>query len=112
MAASTLATVICHYRVRAGKEPEFLALLERHWPALRRLDLVTEDPSRIYRGRDERGQPMFWEIFDWRSAEAAGKAHSHPEIAAIWEPMDLLCESREGRPNMEFPHVKRVRFAW
>jgi hypothetical protein len=112
MAAKSPATVICHYRVKAGKEPDFLALLDRHWPALHRLGLVTDDPSRVYRGQDDRGKPMFWEIFDWSSEDAAGKAHAHPEIAAIWEPMDVLCESREGRPNMEFPHVARVRFAW
>jgi len=25
---------------------------------------------------------------------------------AIWEPMDKLTEKRDGRPNMEFPHVQ------
>jgi hypothetical protein len=106
------ATVICHYRVRVGQEKAFEALLERHWPALRRLGLATDEPSRVYRGADEQGRPLFFEIFHWVSETAAEKAHSHPEIAAIWEPMDGLCESRDGRPNMEFPHVEAVRFAW
>jgi hypothetical protein len=106
------ATVICHYRVRSGQEQAFEALLERHWPALRRLGLATAEPSRVYRGADEKGRPLFWEIFSWSSDDAAGRAHSHPEVAAIWEPMDALCESREGQRNMEFPHVEPVRFAW
>lgn len=106
------ATVICHYRVRSGQEPAFTALLERHWPALRRLGLATAEPSRVYRGADAKGRPMFWEIFSWVNGEAAEKAHMHPEIAAIWEPMDALCEAREGLRNMEFPHVEAVRFPW
>ena len=101
-------TVICHYRVRKGREAEFLSLLRRHWPTLRRLGSVTEEASQIYRGDDEQGRPMFWEIFHWKSAAAFEKAHQHPEVLAIWEPMDGLCEPRDGRPNMEFPHVERV----
>jgi hypothetical protein len=27
-------------------------------------------------------------------------------VAAIWEPMDGLCEARAGKPNREFPHVQ------
>ena len=106
MAASE--TVLCHYYVKAGNEAEFERLLRRHWPTLRRLGAVTDEPSQVYRGRDARGRPTFWEIFHWKSAAAFEKAHSHPEVLAIWEPMDALCETREGRPNMEFPHVKRI----
>ena len=101
-------TVICHYRVKPGKEKEFEGLLKRHWPTLRRLGTVTDEPSQVYRGRDAKDRPMFWEIFHWKSAAAFEKAHSHPEVLAIWEPMDALCEPRDGRPNMEFPHVERV----
>ncbi len=101
-------TVICHYRVKARREAEFLGLLQRHWPTLLRLGTVTGEPSQIYRGADEKGRPMFWEIFHWKSAAAFERAHQHPEVLAIWEPMDALCEAREGRPNMEFPHVERV----
>jgi hypothetical protein len=51
---------------------------------------------------------MYWEIFEWKSAAAFEKAHAHSEVLAIWEPMDALCEPRDGRPNMEFPHVERL----
>ena len=103
-----METVICHYCVKAGKEADFEDLLRRHWPTLRGLGAVTDEPSQIYRGRDGKGRPMFWEIFHWKSAAAFEKAHAHPEVLAIWEPMDGLCEPREGRPSMEFPHVERV----
>lgn len=106
--SETAETVICHYRVRKGSERDFEGLLEKHWPTLRRLGTVTDAPSRIYRGEDRSGRPMYWEIFEWRSAAAFEKAHAHPEVLAIWEPMDALCEPREGQPNMEFPHVRKL----
>jgi len=106
MAAKHSETVICHYHVKPGSEKEFEALL--HWPTLKRLGTVTDEPSQIYRGADEKGRPMFWEIFHWKSAAAFQKAHTHPDVLAIWEPMDMLCEPRDGRPNMEFPHVERL----
>ena len=104
------STVLCTYRVRAGSEPEFLKLLERHWPALHTLGCVTDEPSRIYRGSDEQDRPFFVEIFHWKNEEALARAHGHPEVLAIWEPMDGLCEPRDGRPSMEFPHVQAVTF--
>lgn len=98
-------TVICHYRVAAGHEPAFEALLRRHWPTLRELGLVTDEPPRHYKGiEQDNGQPIYFEIFDWCDG-AVERAHEHPEVMAIWEPMDQLCEARDGKPNMEFPHV-------
>jgi hypothetical protein len=99
-------TVICLYRVAAGREAEFTRLLARHWPALHALGLVTDERPRHYRGAEKGGAPLFVEIFQWRSEEAARQAHEHPEVMAIWEPMDKLTERRDGRPNMEFPHVQ------
>jgi len=101
-------TVICHYRVRPGKEPDFRTLLQRHWPTLRQLDVVTDEPAVAYQGVDEKGRPFFVEIFHWKNAAALERAHQHPDVLAVWEPMDQLCEPRDGRPNMEFPHVERV----
>lgn len=40
------------------------------------------------------------------SAEAATRAHDHPDIADIWERMRPLCEIRHGLPVMEFPHFR------
>lgn len=103
---SAPCTVLCLYRVSSGREAEFTRLLERHWPALRALDLVTDDPPQHYRGAEPDGGPLFVEIFRWKDEEASRLAHEHPEVMAVWEPMDALTERRGGRPNMEFPHVQ------
>ncbi len=99
-------TVICLYRVKKGNEARFVRLLEKHWPALRSLGLVTRKRARHFRGAEKPGEPLFVEIFEWVSGKASEGAHEHPEVMAIWEPMDRLCETREGKPNMEFPHVQ------
>ena len=99
-------TVICNYRVAAGNEAQFEALLADHWPTLRRLGLVTDSPPQHYRGLEQdNGQPIYFEIFDWQDG-AAERAHQIPEVSAIWESMDQLCERRGDKPNMEFPHVQ------
>jgi hypothetical protein len=100
--------VICHYRVAAGNEAAFEELLHRHWPTLHKLGLVTDEPPQQFKGTEQdNGQPIYFEIFDWR--EGLTKPPSeHPEVMAIWEPMDQLCEQRGGKPNMEFPHVRPI----
>jgi hypothetical protein len=98
-------TVICHYRVARGNEKKFEVLLQKHWPTLHDLGLVTEQRSRCFKGEEQdNGKPIYFEIFDWLDG-AVERAHEHPEVMAIWEPMDRLCERRGEKPNMEFPHV-------
>jgi len=100
--------VICHYRVAAGNEAAFEALLRRHWPKLHELGLVTDARPQQFKGLEQdNGQPIYFEIFDWHDG-ASARAHEHPEVMAIWEPMDQLCEARDCKPNMEFPHVHAV----
>jgi hypothetical protein len=111
MANQKSETVICLYRVRAGNEAKFQRLLERHWPTLRALRLVTSRKPKHFRGFEKPGEPFFVEIFEWVDGNAAELAHTHPEVVAIWEPMDGLCESRAGKPNMEFPHVRPLEVA-
>jgi hypothetical protein len=101
--------VICTYRVRAGREDEFVQLLERHWSVLHGLALVTDDPPQYFRGSERDGGLLFVEIFAWKTEGAASLAHEQPEVMAIWEPMDKLTETRDGRPNMEFPHVRPIQ---
>ena len=102
-------TVICHYRVSSGNEARFEVLLNEHWPTLQRLGLVTDQPPQHFKGAEQdNGQPIYFEIFEWQDG-AVDRAHEHPEVMAIWEPMDTLCEARGSKPNMEFPHVNRIR---
>lgn len=105
-------TVICTYRVKSGSETAFLALLEKHWPALRDLGLATDKPSMIFQGVDKEEKPYFVEIFAWANAEAPNIAHHSPEVMAVWEPMGALVEERGGRPPMEFPHVTPVAMSY
>jgi hypothetical protein len=100
--------VLCTYRVKPGCEDTLLGLFRAHDVVLRELDLITEEPAVCYRGADDQGRPFFVKTFTWRSARAVEAAHQHPEVASLWERMDPLCEPRDGRPGMEFPHVERI----
>ena len=95
-------TVICTYRVKAEAEAEFRALLHHHWATLHHLGFVTEDASVVLRAVDE---PTYVEIFTWIDG-GFKLAHEHPDVLAIWEPMDPLLEDRGGRPKWEFPHYR------
>lgn len=102
------AWVICTYRVKEGHEDALLARIHDHERAVRRLSLVTDEPTRVWQGRDEKGRPFFVKIFEWTGDDAVARAHEHPEVLAVWERMEPLCEPRDGRPSMEFPHVVPV----
>lgn len=103
MVTDKLNITLCRYWVKADKEPEFRALLEKHWPTFTRLGLVNDQPPHlIFRGEDKDRGIFYVETFPWKDAEAAGRAHSLPEVAAIWEPMSECCTS------MEFPSVEQI----
>ncbi|HET9091915.1 MAG TPA: hypothetical protein VFN50_05870 [Acidimicrobiales bacterium] len=98
-------TVICTYRVRAEEEGRFQDLLRRHSATLRRLELVTEQESLVFRGLED--GLTYVEIFTWVEG-GFGRAHEHPEVLEVWEAMDPLLEEREGRPRWEFPHFEQL----
>jgi len=102
-------TVVCIYRVAKGNEAKFTKLLERHWPTLRKLHLVTRKKPVHYRGAEQRdGRPLFFEIFEWASGDGSKLASEHADVMEIWERMDQLTEQRGDKPNMEFPHVRAL----
>jgi len=81
------------YRPKKGKEKELQILVEKHWPALDKVGLVTKEPVKIWRATDKRsGEVSFVEMFQWKDAEASGIAHQTPEVMAIWEPMGPILE--------------------
>jgi hypothetical protein len=98
-------TVICTYRVRSEDERSFRELLSRHWSTLHDLGFVTDDEPLVFRGT-ERGL-TYVEIFTWVEG-GFEQAHEHPDVLAIWEPMEPLLEERDGRAKWEFPHFERV----
>jgi hypothetical protein len=101
-------TVICTYRVRADQEDRFRELVGQHWRTLHRLGFVTDEEAVVFRGLD--GGLTYVEIFTWVEG-GFEQAHEHPDVLAIWEPMDPLLEERDGRPKWEFPHFEQVSLA-
>jgi hypothetical protein len=97
--------VICTYRVRPEAEDDFVDLLERHWNTLHELGFVTDEESLVFRGTD--GGLTYVEIFTWVE-DGFERAHEHPDVIAIWEPMEPLLEERDGQPRWDFPHFQRV----
>jgi hypothetical protein len=98
-------TVICTYRVRPEAEDDFVDLLERHWNTLHELGFVTDEESLVFRGTD--GGLTYVEIFTWVEG-GFDRAHEHPDVIAIWEPMEPLLEERDGLPRWDFPHFQRI----
>jgi hypothetical protein len=103
---SDAQTVIATYRMLAENEQRFLPMLQAHWPTLKRLGLVEDEPVQLFRKRDSAGV-TYLEIFTWKPG-AAERAHTHPEVAAIWEPMSTVLSPLGGLPAMDFPHYARV----
>jgi len=103
MAKLNSKVVVCTYRVKPGRERDFIGLLKRHWPTLKKLGLVDEQPRMALQGRDTEQTSCFVEIFAWKD-RGFEVAHKHPEVLALWEPMEQMCEARGGHPATEFPH--------
>jgi hypothetical protein len=98
-------TVICQYRPRVDKVDELMALIREHRSTYSELDLATRRPEEVYIGEDQDGAgPLIFAIFQWVDAEAPGRAHQHPRIAALWEKMATLVEDRAMGRGMAFPH--------
>lgn len=107
-AAQRGSVVVCTYRVRAGEQGAFERLLELHAPTLRRLGLITDYPTQVLRQVDG-ADPVYVEVFEWASTDAATRASEVPDVIEIWEPMAALCESRDGLPGLEFPLFDHIR---
>lgn len=100
---------VARYRVKAGREDEFLEIIDRHWATLRELELVTDRPPEVYMGSERTAEgPIIVEIFDWADEDAAGRAHTHPLVSSIWEAMGPLCEGRNGGSPFEFLSLRRL----
>ncbi|MGH9227121.1 MAG: hypothetical protein ACRD07_00055 [Acidimicrobiales bacterium] len=96
-------TVICQYRPRADSVEELMELIREHRSTYTELGLATSRPEEVYVDQDGAG-PLVVAIFQWVDAEAPGRAHQHPRIAALWERMATLVEDRAMGPGMAFPH--------
>ncbi len=102
-------TVIATYRVKEGKEGEFLNLLNRQWPTLRKQGLVMDRPHLLLRGEDESKRTFFVEILTWKSHQAPATASQNSAVKTIWDSVQALVEGRLGHRGIEFPEVQVVR---
>lgn len=97
--------VIAMYKPHEGKDSELRTLIREHVPTLRRLELITDRPALLVRARDG----TYLEIFEWRQV---GVAHEHPEVARIWEAMELVADfatlSGLDEASRNFPHFTPV----
>ena len=94
--------VLCIYRIKDGKEREFRALLDRHYPTLTKLGLASPKPPQIWRSVTREGKLVFIELYEWKNAESVNLAHQTPELMQVWEPMGALAD------GMEFLNVESL----
>jgi hypothetical protein len=80
--------VFALYRPHPGQDAALRRLIARHVPALRRVELVTDRPTVLVRA----GDGTYVEVFEWVSETAARTAHNHPDIAEIWDGMELIAD--------------------
>jgi hypothetical protein len=92
MAGTGPLRMFCTYRVKDGKEADFLKLLEKHWPTLHNQGLATGDPAQVFRTQDRAGRTIFVEMFSWKDEAAPDVAHQTPEVMSVWEPMGALTD--------------------
>jgi hypothetical protein len=87
---------LCIYRVKKGKEDEFMPLIKAHAPALKNSGLITEEGVKAWRCFDIRDKTTcFAEVFAWNSPDAPELAHQDPGVMKVWEPMTPLLEKLE-----------------
>ncbi|HEY6907983.1 MAG TPA: hypothetical protein VI356_01330 [Myxococcales bacterium] len=93
MPKSAPVLTLVTYRPRNGKESELLALVQKHWPALQKVGLVTAEPARVWKATDKRkGTVAFVELFSWRDGDASAIAHRTPEVMEVWNPMRAVLD--------------------
>ncbi len=90
--------VIVAYKPKPGRDADLLALTRDHVPALRRLGFATERPTLAMRNKDG----VILEVFEWADG-AMARAHSHPDVLAMWEKYSAVCEYV---PLSTLPEVK------
>lgn len=93
MAQSSPVPTLVIYRPKKGKDKEMQLLVEKHWPVLEEVGLVTKEQAKLWRATDKRsGEVYFVEMFQWKDGQASDIAHRTPEVMAIWETMGPILE--------------------
>lgn len=78
--------VIVAYRPKPGQDAALAALVRDHVQTLHGFGLVTDRAPIIMRGADG----AILEVFEWVEGGSA-RAHSVPEVLALWERFSAAC---------------------
>ena len=101
--------VMAVYRPKEGKGDELAALIEKHVPVLRAEGLATDRAPIVVRSKLD---GTFVEIFEWDTADAAGKAHENPAVQEIWNAMEAVADfvtlGDLAEAGGRFPHFEPV----
>jgi quinol monooxygenase YgiN len=80
--------VIVAYKPKPGKKEALVQLMKEHVPILRSQNLVTDRQPFIMEAKD--GTVI--EVFEWKSMQAIGEAHSNLVVLKMWERFNDACE--------------------
>jgi hypothetical protein len=96
-------TVMITLRAKAGAEAELAQVIADHWATATKMNLVNAEPHVTVRTKGAAGKICFVDIFTWRDRDIPDNAP--PAITKIWEEMNRLTESRDGRPGIDIAEV-------
>jgi quinol monooxygenase YgiN len=80
--------VIATFKPKPGKQDALRANVREHHGYLKNLDLVTDRPAYAMESADG----TIIEVFEWKSQDAINKAHTMPEVHALWARFEDCCE--------------------
>ena len=100
--------VIAVFKPKEGKDEALKRIVLEHVPTLHSLGLVTNRPAYIMQAANG----TIIEVFEWVSANAIEKAHSHPVVLEMWKKFVETCEygtiGELEESRMMFPGFKPV----
>ena len=72
---------IAAFKPKGGREDDLLQVIDDRVPLLRRLGMVTDRAPIGMRSNDG----VIIQVSEWVDDEAIDRAHSHPDVLALWE---------------------------
>ena len=99
-------TVHSLFQVKAGKEADFVRVYSQAWDAYKRLGMVIETSHVLLEAKDDGGKPYFIDVLTWKNHDIPD--HVPPEVRKIWNQMESLCETRNGKRGITFDEMHVV----
>lgn len=99
--------VICIYRPKTRSDPAFRKALEEHLDVLDRGGYLASRQHLVMQSEKD-GSVL--ELLEWKTSDAAGKAHDDPSVMAIWGRLsdfaDILSLTDLAEAGETFPHFR------